>query len=286
MVSGPWLKAAEDYDVYLKISRRFPVACVNRPMVEYRQHRKSMSTDPARMLSYTHNVLLLQWAHTRRSRSMRRAYRDGKKVWQQYYGELLIDAVVGHLSKGEWHDGLRGLGVLLVHFPAGCASALLRTVTPRTEFPFLRRRILRRTSKLNVGIGGDELRRWIRCVVTMLPPGTKVAVASPDRNLSTFERHEGTHFPQKSVGSQPQIFATGPSGSQTAPWIGDHGEYMFALYKGEEQIPAANITVRGDRDLPSAQARHPEIWICRGRGARVSRPSPTLFPLRNGSVRR
>jgi hypothetical protein len=58
------LSASEDYDMYLRIARDYPVCNHKKVVAEYRRrHGTNMSGDPARMLSYSVGVLRLQRKH-------------------------------------------------------------------------------------------------------------------------------------------------------------------------------------------------------------------------------
>ena len=98
------LKAAEDYDIYLRIARVARLAGHARPVVEYRKHSASMSSEPGLMLKYTHGVLRSQWLFTRHASALRRAYRRGKLVWQHYYGEATVDRAVSHAFGRRWRS--------------------------------------------------------------------------------------------------------------------------------------------------------------------------------------
>ncbi len=56
----PTLKACEDHDLYLKISRRYPVMHHTIPIAAYRRHDNNMSSQVPRMLSTALNVLKKQ----------------------------------------------------------------------------------------------------------------------------------------------------------------------------------------------------------------------------------
>ena len=193
------LKAAEDYDIYLRIARLAPLACHGRPVVEYRKHTASMSQDPGRMLKYTHKVLQSQWLFTRRASRLRGAYRHGKLIWQHHYGEATVDRMVYDAWARRWSSARRQLAALAIHFPAGCGSAILRCISPRAELPLLRKRIRRRARVSGVSIVAEDLARWVRCVVdAKAPRGSTIAVASGgDATLTSFALHEGRHFPAR-----------------------------------------------------------------------------------------
>ena len=54
------LRSAEDYDLYLRIARRFPIRTHGEIVAEYRFHRFAMSRNSGRMLKYAVRVLRAQ----------------------------------------------------------------------------------------------------------------------------------------------------------------------------------------------------------------------------------
>jgi glycosyltransferase involved in cell wall biosynthesis len=84
------LAACEDYDVYLRISRRWPVWGYERLTAEYRQHDNNMSRDYAFMLKSVLFVLQRERKRAPADRRHRQALRNGVRAWRQYYGKLLI----------------------------------------------------------------------------------------------------------------------------------------------------------------------------------------------------
>jgi glycosyltransferase involved in cell wall biosynthesis len=53
----PELKASEDYDLYFRIARKYPVYCHDKVIFEYRKHSTTMTRDHGRMLKATVEVL-------------------------------------------------------------------------------------------------------------------------------------------------------------------------------------------------------------------------------------
>jgi len=82
------LRAAEDYDLYLRISKDSPVFGHNQFVADYRLHGSSMSTDYSLMLRDTLKVLKSQWDFVNESNYHTEAFRAGRKHWQEHYGSL------------------------------------------------------------------------------------------------------------------------------------------------------------------------------------------------------
>ena len=66
------LDACEDYDLYLRVARRFPVRGYNKVVTEYRQHSDNMTSDWARMLRYAVEVVHAQWEYVKGDEELRK----------------------------------------------------------------------------------------------------------------------------------------------------------------------------------------------------------------------
>lgn len=114
-----------DYDLYLRVTREYPVHHHGVPIAGYRQHDANMTGDPARMLAACATTLRRQRPYTRVSRRYREAYEHGMVFWRNLYGEPLVDEIRTHLEAGEWRQAWRGLAVLRRHYPRGFVRASL-----------------------------------------------------------------------------------------------------------------------------------------------------------------
>jgi hypothetical protein len=119
-------RACEDYDLYLRIARSFPVCCHHQMAAEYRQHGGNMSGDYALMMRSSLSVLRSQRKFVRGDEKLERAYRDGIKFWKDYCARGLIKQVKTRLALGEWRKALSGSTALLRHHP----RAFTRCVAP------------------------------------------------------------------------------------------------------------------------------------------------------------
>ena len=136
------LPACEDYDLYLRISRRWPVRGHARLIAEYRQHDRNMSRDYAFMLESALSVLQMERERAPHDRRHHKALRAGVRVWREYYGELLID---------EWKEQKR-FGRLLSILRRHPRLVLARA------FRFLKKRVrgLRRLEPVSRRFGLDR----------------------------------------------------------------------------------------------------------------------------------
>ena len=128
---SPKVKGAEDYELYLRITREFPVMCHAQPIAEYRQYDtygNSVSGDPGLMLGSTLFAMCEQWKHVKGNKDVEQIYRQGVKTKKRVWGGLLLDQIRTQLATR--HDrlsGIRGL-LLLIRYDA---SGLFRRLAGR-----------------------------------------------------------------------------------------------------------------------------------------------------------
>jgi glycosyltransferase involved in cell wall biosynthesis len=118
------LDACEDYDLYLRITKRLPIYCHARVVAEYRQHNSNMSLDAGLMLKTSLHVLGSQRRHVKGNVQAQRAYREGIRYWQAYYGRKLIKNVRAQAQARDWKKALSGAFTLVRYYPGGVASKL------------------------------------------------------------------------------------------------------------------------------------------------------------------
>jgi glycosyltransferase involved in cell wall biosynthesis len=118
------LPACEDYDLYLRISRVWPVRRHDGLIAEYRQHDHNMSRDYAFMLESVLSVLQMERERAPVNHRHKEALRTGIRVWREYYGELLIR---------EWKERkhVRQLLPILRRYPGGALARAFRFLTKR-----------------------------------------------------------------------------------------------------------------------------------------------------------
>lgn len=78
------LNACEDYDIYLRIARKYPVAHHNLKIASYRIHNSNMSGNPRLMLNSALKVLNRQKINLL-DKTERKALKVGKRNWKEYY---------------------------------------------------------------------------------------------------------------------------------------------------------------------------------------------------------
>jgi FkbM family methyltransferase len=111
--------ACEDYDMYLRIARKFPIHHHEKVVAEYREHRANMSDNPALMLSNSVSVLRAQRKYAKEDDQYRKAYETGMNLWRGWYGDPLVDEVRARIREHHWKLAVRGVLVLLRYHPLG-----------------------------------------------------------------------------------------------------------------------------------------------------------------------
>jgi glycosyltransferase involved in cell wall biosynthesis len=121
------VNACADYDMYLRVSRHYPVAFHEELVAEYRRHDDNMSLDSALMLRQLLRVLRRQCGHVRRDRERRGALREGLQNVREYYGDRLANTVRERVRTGsDWGATIRDTATLVALHPGGVLVHLLR----------------------------------------------------------------------------------------------------------------------------------------------------------------
>jgi glycosyltransferase involved in cell wall biosynthesis len=107
---------AADYELYLRLSRRHPIASIEDVVVEYRRHDASMSAYPRAMLRTTLR------AHRRHARGLSEptlcaAARQGHRFWTEFYGDRVMEDARAAWRRGERRHALLGLATVAWHAP-------------------------------------------------------------------------------------------------------------------------------------------------------------------------
>lgn len=116
------LRAAEDYDLYLRIARALPIYGHDEVITEYRKHGGSMSSNNELMLKATMTVLHSQREHVRGRAEYASAYKSGMKFSKEFYAEPLVERVRLHVrARSNWRLTARDVLLLLRYYPRGVA---------------------------------------------------------------------------------------------------------------------------------------------------------------------
>lgn len=117
------LKACEDYDLYLKVARKYPVMHHTDLIAVYRYHTANMSANIPLMLSSVLHVLDRQQRKTLNP-AEKKAYAKGQAAWKEYYSRQSV----ARNRPGE-ATGIEGILVMGRQFK----KELKRMVKPQTS---------------------------------------------------------------------------------------------------------------------------------------------------------
>lgn len=121
------VNACADYDMYLRVSRRFRVAFHDAPVAEYRRHGENMSLDAALMLRQLCRVVRRQRRHVRGHARRRAALEEGLRGMRTYYSDQLAQRI---RQRVRTRTGLRSAALdalrLLVLHPRGFFAHVVR----------------------------------------------------------------------------------------------------------------------------------------------------------------
>ena len=109
---------ADDYDLYLRIAREFPVFGYSEVVAEYRRHRANLSDNSALMLKASVGVLREQRPMARENKAWEEACLTGIGHCRRIWGERLVSQVWARTREGkEWKRSVRDVIVLLRYAP-------------------------------------------------------------------------------------------------------------------------------------------------------------------------
>jgi glycosyltransferase involved in cell wall biosynthesis len=117
------LRCCEDYELYLRIAREFPVRKHEQVVAEYRRHRGNMSRNYRFMLDTTLQVLNAEMPYASRKAGRKDALKAGISNWRNHYGSLMTEDFRNIFRMhGLDREAVRRLGSLASSYPQGIAS--------------------------------------------------------------------------------------------------------------------------------------------------------------------
>jgi len=117
------LRSCEDYDLYMRITRRYPVARHDRLVAEYRRHDASMSVRAGRMLDTALDVLAAQQPFIRGNARLLGACQAGIRSLRRDLIRPLLSGILGALRSASWSRAAQ----LSMQLPAYAAPVLRAT---------------------------------------------------------------------------------------------------------------------------------------------------------------
>jgi glycosyltransferase involved in cell wall biosynthesis len=117
------LAAGEDYDLYLRLARRWPIFCHDAVVTEYRRHARNTTRDPAVVLVSQLEVLRRQ-RPLLRDRRERAARSSGIRNTRKRHGRALARQTALAWRGRRWRRALLGAGTLARRDPRSLAGLL------------------------------------------------------------------------------------------------------------------------------------------------------------------
>ena len=122
------LRACEDYDVYLRLARRHPIAAYDSISTSYRRHGSNMTENPAHMLRWVKTVLLRHRPTPSDDPVLEKAWQAGWAFFEDYYGRELVKQIFRRFMwPATWGAGVRSISSALEvddHFAWRCMSTV------------------------------------------------------------------------------------------------------------------------------------------------------------------
>jgi glycosyltransferase involved in cell wall biosynthesis len=193
--------ACADYDIYLRLSRQYPVRFHDAVVAEYRKHGANMSLDAALMLRQLCVVMQRQRGHLADS-ATREAHRAGIQNIRDYWGDLLATRIRSRLRfRSEWRRVLADVMTLLRWHHRG---AFVHT--------------FRKLSLWSDGLGGRREREPAEDAALTAPVPEAEAASSPPGTPSNGRRRTPMHTPAETMATPAQgtrLFAETAPGDRT-----------------------------------------------------------------------
>jgi glycosyltransferase involved in cell wall biosynthesis len=120
------VNASADYDLYLRIARRYGIATHDQVVARYRKHGGNMTRRSALMLRSAIVVLRRQWTYAKNDPVYLQSFLSGMHAHREDYGKQLVNGVWNHLRSREWGPALPGLLALARFYPGGFAFVARR----------------------------------------------------------------------------------------------------------------------------------------------------------------
>jgi hypothetical protein len=133
----PQMRATEDYEMYLRLTRRYPVIGGMECIAAYRRHDTNMSSDIPLMLDTALDAMRRQLPYLNGNPGWQRAFATGICKWKAYYAESQLTRV-GNIART---SGLKQIPLRDVMNVFARAPAIFLRITGRRTLKALRSRL-------------------------------------------------------------------------------------------------------------------------------------------------
>jgi glycosyltransferase involved in cell wall biosynthesis len=126
----PALAPADDYDIFLRVARIYPIYCHNQVVVEYRQHNANQSKKSAKLLiEVSYRTLDAQKEFIEQHKEYETAYKNGRNHWRNLFGPYLAYEIVNHIKARKFTLAFQVMVFTLRNYP----QALLKYAVEKIE---------------------------------------------------------------------------------------------------------------------------------------------------------
>jgi glycosyltransferase involved in cell wall biosynthesis len=122
---------SDDYDLYLRIARRFPIQCHGRVVTEYRRHADSLTGDPVRTLRGELGALRAQRGAVKNRRE-RVALRAGRRRARLAHSVSLRQRLFEQVHNRDWSGAFASTKALLESRPTALVNVVVDLWTARS----------------------------------------------------------------------------------------------------------------------------------------------------------
>ena len=137
----PALRACEDYDLYLRLAQRFPIACQPAVLAEYVRHDQNMSRNAGMMLAAALGVLRKQGGAAEQRPEWRAALAEGEAEWTRFYADQWRQSLLRASNPTEIAAAWREASIIFRLSPNAIPATFMRVNPVRRLRRALRRRL-------------------------------------------------------------------------------------------------------------------------------------------------
>lgn len=129
---NPTLWPSEDYDLYLRVARNFPIHCDNQIIFEYRRHPQNASggvNGPKVTLETALQRLDEQLPYIKGNKDYEAAYKFGKQHLRNMLSPDVVGEMIIHLKAGRLAKAAQWMLFLLQNYPIGFIKRIVERLS-------------------------------------------------------------------------------------------------------------------------------------------------------------
>jgi len=123
------VQGAEDYELYLRMARNFPLIAHEGLVAEYRLHSTNTSRNSEVMMQVSHRVLAMELPYVRGDRARERSRQNGVRFVDRHFGRLLTRELLRDRQLPV-EDRRRKLSLLRRHYAPGFVGVWICSCLP------------------------------------------------------------------------------------------------------------------------------------------------------------